>query len=275
MEPDKTLGSGLGLDSLSRVELLSVVEQELGAYIDESLVNPNTTVAGLIELAAQQAQTRGRGLRFYQWPLKSWCIALRQGIQYAIVFPLLSTMYRSTVTGLNNLEGLEGPVLFAINHNAIKWDSLVVLRSLPNRWRRRVAYAAAAEITFGKRWLAIVASLVGGAFPFDRETAIRQSLEYLGSLLDGGWNVGIFPEGEQRIGQEMLPFKSGVGLLGVECMAPIVPVRLVSQDPSSRVVPGPGRRESVSVRFGAPLVFPLDTPYVEAAARIEQAVRSL
>ena len=275
VDPRKTLGGDLDLDSLKRVELLSAVEQELGTYIDESLVGPNTTVAGLKELMAQQAQVSGPGLRFYQWPLTAWCTVLRQGIHHAIVFPLLAFMYRRTVTGLENLEGLEGPVIFAINHNAIKWDSLLVLRCLPHRWRRRVAYAAAAEITFGKRWLGIVASLVGGAFPFDRETAIRQSLDYLGSLLDGGWNVGIFPEGDQRVGQEMLPFKSGVGLLGVECRAPIVPVRLVNHGRSPRGLPGFPGREAVSVRIGTPLLFPHDTPYVEAAARIEQAVRSL
>ena len=275
VESGKTLGGDLSLDSLSRVELLSVVEQELGAYIDESLVGPSTTVDGLRQLVAEQTQAKGGGLHFYRWPLTAWCIALSQGIQHALVFPLLATMYHSTVSGLENLEDLEGPVLFAINHNATQWDSLLVLRSLPNRWRRRVAYAAAAEITFGSRWLGIMASLVGGAFPFDRETAIRQSLEYLGSLLDGGWNVGIFPEGEQRVGQELLPFKSGVGLLGVECRAPIVPIRLVSHGPLPRSRPGLGRREAVSVRIGAPLRFSPNTSYVEAAERIEQAVRSL
>ena len=275
VEPDKTLGGDLNLDSLSRVELLSLVEQELGTYIDESLVGPSTTVEQLKELAAAQAQVKGQGLRFYRWPLTAWCLALRQGIQHALVFPLLASMYRSTVSGKEHLENLEGPVLFAINHNANQWDSLVVLKSLPHRWRRRVAYAAAAEITFGKRWLGILASLVGGAFPFDRETAIRQSLEYLGSLLDGGSNVGIFPEGEQRVGREMLPFQSGVGLLAVECRAPIVPVRLVSHGPLARYWPGLGRRESVSVRIGAPLRFAPNTSYVEAARRIEEAVRSL
>ena len=69
VDSDKTLGGDLSLDSLSRVELLSMVEQELGTYIDESLVGPSTTVAGLRELVAQQAQARGQGLRFYRWPL--------------------------------------------------------------------------------------------------------------------------------------------------------------------------------------------------------------
>ena len=263
------------MDSLKRVELLSIVEQEVGTYIDESLVGPSTTIAELKELIAGQARAAGHRLRFYQWPLTAWCIALRQVIHHAIVFPWLATMYRGSVTGLDNLVGLEGPLIFAINHNAIQWDSLLVLRHLPHRWRRRIAYAAAAEVTFGNRWLGILASLIGGAFPFDRETAIRQSLEYLGSLLDGGWSVGIFPEGEQRVGQEMLPFKKGVGLLGVECQAPIVPVRLVNRGRPTRGLPLFPKREAVSVRIGTPLLFPANTSYIEAAERIERAVRSL
>ncbi|MCH8207174.1 MAG: AMP-binding protein, partial [Chloroflexi bacterium] len=115
VESSKTLGGDFSLDSLKRVELLSIVEQELGAYIDESLVGPNTTVEGLAELVTRQAQVSGHGLRFYQWPLTAWATALRRGIQHTIIFPLLATMYRPSVTGLENLEGLRGPVIFAIN----------------------------------------------------------------------------------------------------------------------------------------------------------------
>ena len=262
-------------NSLKRVELLSIVEQEMGTYIDESLLGPTTTVGKLKELVAQQAQSARSGLRFYGWPLTAWCAILREGLHRAIVFPWLSSMYKGTVTGLENLDNLEGPVLFVINHNAIQWDSLLVLKSLPRRWRRRVAYAAAAEITFGKLWIGVLASLVGGAFPFSRETAIRQSLEYLGGLLDGGWNVGIFPEGEQRVGQEMLPFKSGVGLLSLECRVSIVPIHLVNQGRSRRGLLGLLRREAVSVRIGAPVVFQPNTSYIEATQQLEEAVRSL
>ena len=274
VEPATTLGD-LSLDSLKRVEFLSIVEQEMGAYLDESSVGPSTTVAEIQELVGGQARATGHALRFYQWPLTPWCTALRQFIQNVVVFPWLGTMYRASVTGLDNLVDLEGPVIFAINHNAVQWDSLLVLRCLPKRWRRRIAYAAAAEVTFGNLWLGILASLVGGAFPFDRETAIRQSLEYLGSLLDGGWSVGIFPEGEQRVGQEMLPFKNGVGLLGVECQAPIVPVRLVNHGRPSGGLPFFPKRVAVSVRIGTPLMFAANTSYIEAAEGIEQAVRSL
>ena len=275
VEPGKSLGDNLNLDSLKRVELLSIIEQEIGTYVDESLLGPTTTVGQLKELVGQQSQSVSSRLRFYAWPLTTWCTYLREGIQRLIVFPWLSTKYKGTVTGLDNLDNLEAPVLFAINHNAIQWDSLLVLKSLPRRWRRRVAYAAAAEITFGKRWIAFLASLVGGAFPFSRDTAIRQSLEYLGGLLDAGWNVGIFPEGEQRVGQDLLPFKSGVGLLSVECRAPIVPIHIVSEGRSRRGRLGLPGREAVTVRIGAPLVFDPNTSYIEATKRLEEAIRSL
>ena len=136
-----------------------------------------------------------------------------------------------------------------------------------------MAYAAAAEIVFTRRWFGFMASLLGAAFPLSRDSAIRPTLEHLGSLLDRDWSVGIFPEGEQFVGEEMKPFQSGIGLLAVECRIPVVPVRLVNQGRSRRgALVSP---ESVSIRIGPPLVFPPTTDYVDATERIEEAVRSL
>ena len=41
------LSSDLGIDSLGRVELLSLVEEELGVYVDDGELDPEETVAGL------------------------------------------------------------------------------------------------------------------------------------------------------------------------------------------------------------------------------------
>ena len=274
---DKTLGSDLNLDSLKRIELLSLIEEEMGVYIDESTAGQATTVAQLEELVAGHLQTSAAIPRFHTWPLSGWCRALREMIQRAVVFPLLAAGYRPTVKGLENLDGLQPPVIFAVNHNAIQWDSLILIKALPRRWRTRLAFAAAAEITFGKLWLGVVASIVANAFPLYRDTAIRPSLEHIGRLLDAGWNIGIFPEGDQRVGEEMLPFQSGSGLLGVECRTPVVPVRLESGMPRPRKVrvemlPW---REPVTVRIGAAITFAPGTSYAEATSVIEEAVRTL
>ena len=124
------------------------------------------------------------------------------------------------------------------------------------------------------RWVpGIVAALVANAFPLSRESAIRASLEHMGRMMDEGWNVVIFPEGEQRIGQPMLPFQSGTGMLGVESRTPVVPVHIV-RERARGILPGSWRAR-VSVRFGAPLTFPPGTSYIDATQAIEDAVKAL
>ena len=266
--PEHTVGGDLNLDSLKRVEMLSIIEQELGVYIDESLVDSTTTFAQLQRLLESQEEAKAALPPFYTWPLSFWFTLLREVLHQTIVFPLLSVRYRISATGVQHLEDLAGPVLFAANHNAVLGDSMVLAKATPRAWRRHLSFAAAAEITFEKRLTGIVAALVANAFPLSRESAIRASLEHMGRMMDAGWNVVIFPEGEQRVGQPMLPFQSGAGMLAVESHTPVVPVHIVSQ-------PGGGLRPQVSVRFGPALRFAPGTSYLDATARIAAAVKAL
>jgi long-chain acyl-CoA synthetase len=267
--PEHTVGGDLNMDSLKRVEMLSIIEQELGVYIDESMVDSGTTLAQLQRLLESQVEARASLPPFYTWPLSFWFTLLREVLHQTLVFPLLSVRYRIRATGLEHLQHLDGPVLFAANHNAVLGDSMVLAKATPRAWRRHLSFAAAAEVTFEKRLTGIVAALVANAFPLSRESAIRASLEHMGRMMDEGWNVVIFPEGEQRIGQPMLPFQSGTGMLAVESHTPVVPVHLVSQ-PRRR-----GIRPQVSVRFGPPLRFAPGTSYLDATSRIEAAVKAL
>ena len=76
--PERSLSGDLGLDSLGRVELLSVIEQEMGVYIDESALGPSTTFGELQALVTERAQAGGPNVQFYQWPLAGWCTNLRE-----------------------------------------------------------------------------------------------------------------------------------------------------------------------------------------------------
>jgi long-chain acyl-CoA synthetase len=268
--PGHTVGGDLNLDSLKRVEMLSIIEQELGVYIDESLVGSQTTFAQLQALLDSQVQAKAALPPFYTWPLSTWFSLLREVLHKVLVFPLFGVLYRARATGLEHLpDSPGGPLLFAANHNAVRGDSMVLAKVTPPAWRRNLSFAAAAEITFGKRLTGIFAALVANAFPLSRENAIRASLEHMGRLMDEGWSVVIFPEGEQRIGGPMLPFQSGTGMLAVESHTPVVPVHLVSEPRRRRF------RTRVAVRFGAPLTFPPGTSYVDATRQIEAAVKAL
>lgn len=271
---DMTMGDGLGLDSLGRVELLSSVEQELGVYIDESLVSSSTTVGELEAMTETQKQATANLPPFYKWPITRWFVWVRELLHQAILFPILTIMYKSTKIGTENLQSLNGPSLFAANHNAIQWDSLIITKAAPRKYRRQLSFAAAAEITFGKKWLGATAAIIANAFPLSRDTAIRASLEHLGRMMDSGWNVVIFPEGDQQLGKPMMEFQSGTGLLCVESNTPVVPVGLTCTKT------GGGNkwfpiRERVTVQFGEPITFAPGTSYEEATRVIESAVRDL
>ena len=271
--PEKSLGGDLDLDSLKRVELLSVIEQELGVYIDESLVGSNTTFGELLRLLRSQEEAKASLPPFYTWPLTIWFAAVREVLFRVLLSPVLRAIYRVRVQGREHLHDVSGSVLFAANHNAIRMDSLVLIKATPRRWRRQLAFAAAAEITFGNRWRGILAALVANAFPLSRDSAIRASLQHMGRLMDEGWSVVLFPEGEQRLGGPMQPFQSGTGMLSVESRTPVVPVHIVKERPRS-LLPGSWRAR-VSVRFGAPLTFPPGTSYLDATQAIEDSVRAL
>ena len=270
---DQAIGDDLNLDSLGRVELLSLIEQELGVYVDETEVSPATTVEvieRLVEKRMTSATQETETPTFPRWTLTGWGIAIRGAMQSLIAFPLFSALNGSRVAGLEHLKGLDGPAIYAVNHNVSRWDAFLLLKTLPRTLRRRFTYAAAAEITFGSMWKGFLASLFANAFPLYRRFGVRTSLEHMGTLLDEGWSIGIFPEGVQEIGDEIKPFQAGTGLLAVECRAPVVPVR-ISADGRA----GPPWRRTLCVTVGEPLTFPAETSYADATAGIEQAVRAL
>ncbi len=268
---EATLGGGCGLDSLSRVELLAAIETELDIYLDESRVGPDTTVGELEALVT----TGERGTRpiFPKWPLSPAAGAVRAAVEDG-VFLLMAVMAPAKVSGLHNLTGLTKPVLFVANHGS-HMDSPVLIRALPKAWRQQLAVAAAADYFFTKQLLGRAVALALNAFPFSREGNIRPTIEHCAWLLDHDWSILIFPEGTRSATGEIGQFKAGAGLLAVELGVPVVPVRLTGVRellPKGRALPRPGK---VKVRFGPALRFERGTPYPEAAAAIEAAVRAL
>ncbi|MCZ6891014.1 MAG: AMP-binding protein, partial [Chloroflexi bacterium] len=270
--PEKALGLDLNLDSLGRVMLLSAVEDELGVYLDESLIDSGTTVGQLGEMV-QSNSGAAAGMTFPQWGMSLWCRLIRGAIQRVLVFPMLRLTNRLQVKGLENLKDLPSPVLFAANH-CLPLDNGLIIKTMPAKLRRRLAIAAAAELMRNPVW-AVFNPLLGNAFPFSREGNVRASLENLGSILDRGWSVLIYPEGRLTIGGPMQPFMDGTGLMAMEGNVPIVPLRLHIHRLGRPNRVTFLRRSDVEIRFGKPLTFPPGTPYTEVTRAIEEAVKAL
>ena len=269
---DSTLGNDLDLDSLGRIELLSAVESELGVYLDESQVSPETTVRHLSSMV-EEGSRRPPLVKFPAWGMRMWARMARGFLQQGLVFPLITLAYGLKVSGKENLTGLNGPVLFASNHH-LGLDNPLIFKAVTRRWRRRLAVAAAAELWQNPIWW-VLNPLLGNGFPIARTGPIRPSLENLGRIMDQGWSVLIYPEGVLTVGGPMKPFMQGAGLLAVEGRVPVVPMRLdIAKFGSPSRLPLL-RRGRVEVRFGPPLTFPPGTDYQHATSTIEEAVKSL
>ncbi|HWF75490.1 MAG TPA: lysophospholipid acyltransferase family protein [Solirubrobacteraceae bacterium] len=178
------------------------------------------------------------------------------GVFGAIVF----AWSRRRVFGREHLAGLEGPVIFVANHSS-HVDTPALLLSLPARWRRRTAVAAAADYFYGSRLLAAAVSLAFGTVPLDRR---RQGTEvaHIRRLLDGGWSLVVFAEGTRSRDGRVGRMRSGAAVLAAEHGLPIVPVYISGTRDAMPIgsrwmvrPPGGGRlaRYPISVRFGAPI----------------------
>ena len=272
LRAETALGVDLGIDSLGRVELLSAIEEQFGVFIDEEAIEAETTVAELGFLVDAGSGEK-KDFNSHAWGTNPLICMIRGVLQRSTIFPLLRWAYKVDVVGKQNLAGARGQVIFAANHT-LSLDAGVILKAMPNRQRKRLAVASGAHM-WSNPLQAITIPLFGNGFAFSRDGNVRASLENTGRIMDDGWSVLIFPEGERSDDGEMRPFLAGTGLLAVEARLPVVPIRV---DVEKKGRPGAIpvlRRGHLTIRFGEPISFGPATPYDEAVRTIESAVRAL
>jgi long-chain acyl-CoA synthetase len=273
--PTARLESDLEMDSLKRVELLSVIEEELGIYLDDDALAPDATVA---EVAAMIEAARGQKRKpmRWSWPLSPVVRAVGVASQLFVMYPLATLFYRVKTTGMEALRDLDGPVLITPNH-CLHLDNAIILSRLPLSVRWKLSVAAGAETIYGNPVKGVLASILANAFPLAREGSVRRSLELLGVRLDKGFNILLYPEGKLTVGGPLQPFKAGAGLIAVEGGTPIVPVKLRVNRISiidRRRLPSPFRGD-VELIVGKPLVFDADTDAAAATQALQEAVAAL
>jgi len=301
IEPSTTIEE-LGLSSLERVELMMALEEAFQVTLDEGAFSAATTVGDLSALVKPLAGAPGpagavsvadaprdkEAIAFPAWNRSLPVRAVRRASLPTWILPLGRIFARIRVEGLQHLEGIHSPVIFAANHQS-HFDTPVILDSLPPRFRYRVAPAMAKEFfkahfypeQFGRRaWFTnslnyYLAAFFFNAFPLpQREAGTRQTLRYIGELIGGGYSVLIFPEGRRTQSGEVGRFQPGIGMIASRLEVPVVPVRLEGLDRilhHTAYFPTVGRGRCA---FGAPISLQ-GNDYAALAAQVEAAVRAL
>jgi len=283
MKPTSTLGMDLQMDSLSRVELVGIIEEELGVELDETHVTDTTTIADLEKLVA--SQKRAVRSKIKHWPLTPWAVLARRILQAIFVRPLARWFIKLRIMGKEKFDGLDKPFLLIANH-ASHLDAVVLTLALPWHVRRRLAVAAAADAfeewddpsaplkeRIGRKCATVLAVLGLNIFPFQRYAGIKKSLEYAGSLMDKGWSVMIFPEGKLSHDGKVKEFKTGVGLLVKEMDVQVVPAKIMGvYEIMDYRFQWPQRHGEVTVRFGDPVSFAAGDTYEDITMRLQHEV---
>jgi len=280
----------LGLSSLERVELMVALEDRFQTRLDEARFAEAGSVEALKKLVEQPVSVDAvdEPVSFPSWN-RRWPVALVRRLSLATwILPLAHVFAHLRITGLEHLRDVNGPVVFAANHQS-HMDVPVILAALPGRWRARAAPAMQKEFfkahffpgdygwrdRFKTTLLYYLASFYFNAFPLpQREAGARQTLQYIGELTGEGWSIVIFPEGLRSESGNIRTFRGGIGMIGSRLEVAVVPVRI---DGADRVLhqtwrmarPGP-----VGVAFGAPMRLRGDD-YAALALEVENAVKAL
>jgi long-chain acyl-CoA synthetase len=288
---NRTTIEELGLSSLDRVELMVALEDAFQTPIDEAKFAEARDIGDLrrlIEQAPAALAQPAEPVDFPSWN-RSWLArTIRRASLPTWILPLARLFAWTRVDGREHLDKLKGPVIFAANHQS-HLDTPVIMAALPPRLRYRLAPAMAKEFFkahffpdehsrlawFTSSLNYYLAALFFNAFPLpQREAGARQTLRYIGEVVEDGFSVLIFPEGRRTESGAIGPFRPGIGMIAVRLNVPIVPVRVDGLD---RVLhhtwrmATPGR---VRVAFGEPMHLAGEN-YEALAKEVEEAVRRL
>ncbi len=256
---DNVALTSLGMDSLKRMEIISLIEEQYGVELNEKDLNEKTTPKDLENLIKQ-----GKKISYYNFklPILSFLgkIIIYLGIRIFCRIQCKKTRFKGLI----------------VSNHVSAWDLPVILSCVKTRYAvTTLPYVLGinTKSMFHKIRGFFLRRLLN-MYPFGAEVGLENSLRFTGHLLDKGYSVIIFPEGERTLDGKMLPFKEGVGLLALSMDAEILPVKtqgLFKILPRGKSIPRFGK---VKVKTGIPFKLK-KTSYFKATKIIENKVKSL
>jgi 1-acyl-sn-glycerol-3-phosphate acyltransferase len=266
------------------------LEDRLQTRVDEAQFAAARSIdelKALLASAPQQAEV-AEPVDFPSWNRHPVVGIVRRLSLATWILPLARVFAWLRVEGRHHLRDINGPVVFAANHQS-HFDVPVILAALPGHVRKRVAPAMSKEFfkahffpegqpwrqIFIKRLNYYLAAFFFNAFPLpQREAGARQTLRYIGEITADGFSILIFPEGVRSQTGEMTTFLGGIGMIGSRLELPVIPVRIDGVHEILHVKDKMARPGHVRVAFGAPMRLRGDD-YAALAKDVEDAVRRL
>jgi long-chain acyl-CoA synthetase len=251
--------ASVGMDSLKRMEILALIEEQYGIELNERDITPKTTAKGLENLIKKRKK-----ISYYDFKLPKLHF-LGEIIANLIMRIFCRIHYIKT----------EFKGIIAANHVSA-FDVPVIASSVKTKYAvAALPYIIGVGTT--SRYHKIRGFFIRhllNTYPFGREVGLDNSLRFTAHLLDEGYSIMIFPEGGRTTDGKMHKFKEGIGFLAVNTDAEILPVKtegLYKILPYNKFVP---KFRHVEVKTGEQFKTG-KVSYFKATELIEKRVRSL
>lgn len=195
--------------------------------------------------------------------------------QRGLLKPLVWSLVRVDIKGIDNIARHDGPFIAVANHSS-HLDAPLIIGALPRKHARYLAAGAAADYFFEVLWRKWLTTLFFNAFAIERNAEGKRTGASR-SLLERGVPLLIFPEGGRTREGVLTRFKPGAAALSINTSVPCLPIALVGASSAMpRGVNWPKRgRLPVTVVFGE-LMHRIDSETSEAfSARLADTVRQL
>ena len=175
---------------------------------------------------------------------------LRFVAQRGLLKPLVWSLVRVDVKGIENIESHPGPFIVVANHSS-HLDAPLILGALPSKRARYLAAGAAADYFFEIWWRKWLTTLFFNAFAIERNAEGKRAGASR-ALLERGVPLLIFPEGSRTRYGVLSRFKPGAAALSINTSVPCLPIALVGASAAMpRGVSWPKRgRPPITVVFG-------------------------
>lgn len=282
--PDDSLEIDLGLDSLSRVELVVSLEQTFGIGLPDTFGSEVFTVREVV-LKMQELLASGTATAAGAHVRMSWADILRQEpsedakalvrternplcvLGWGMLLLFLKLFFRIygklTFRGTENLPP-KGPYMITPNHSSIA-DAFSLVAAMPFSVGKQL-FGLGDTKFFGGPVSSRLAKLTQ-VIPVDMEAKLFNALQLSAYVLRAGKVLCVFPEGSRSRDGKIKEFKKGVAIIAKELNVPLVPVAITGTFEMMRpgqLFPRPGK---VSVTFGKPL-YPGEMSYEELTKKL-------
>lgn len=223
---DQVLVADLKMDSLKRLTILTLIEEEFSVLIDEDSVDETATLGDLIALATTGTD-KTTDLKYPE----IFDGAVFAGIRY-LLYSLLNIVqghYIKIQTDDSQvLASIRQPALFIFQHSG-HIEGTIIARALRKSLWRKLFYLGRSGLYENPVQAAMMYTM--NAYPVKRDgSEIRETMDFVGRMLDKGRILTLAPEG-QTIGKgSMGSFHGGISYMAVNSSLPVYLFRIEDVD---------------------------------------------